>query len=316
MIRKSHLQKFGVVIFATLGFIVLINLDVRQWRVYCYCSTGTIAPLVKAPNISDHKSGGGEGLKMMVTISCVLVGIAVIFTGLLMLRRRRREQRLKRLRGERRAVSWHSLDFLPVKQMFSLFILQMPKVWLKCSWGKCVHNRVVVAKKDLYLHVMKVLLCLPVKTHVHQNQLTNSSKPSGCTSTSREPSCWSRRETPWRLSVGSTLVSSTWEFDCCTSDLVLSLSCSCPSDDRSTVLLTDNDFGDTQKQKSSTVTHTVHYQSLSQATGPLVDVSDARPGTSKSSTDAFLFFLSRYTNRVFLCLLFLQLWSPFNLLAF
>lgn len=61
----------------------------------------------------------------------------------------------------------------------------------------------------------------------------------------------------------------------------------CPTDDRSTVLLTDNDFGETQKQKSSTVTHTVHYQSLSQATGPLVDVSDARPGTSKSSTDAF-----------------------------
>ncbi|XP_035770965.1 Down syndrome cell adhesion molecule a [Neolamprologus brichardi] len=53
-------------------------------------------------------------------------------------------------------------------------------------------------------------------------------------------------------------------------------------DDRSTVLLTDNDFGETQKQKSSTVTHTVHYQSISQATGPLVDVSDARPGTSKS----------------------------------
>lgn len=53
------------------------------------------------------------------------------------------------------------------------------------------------------------------------------------------------------------------------------------------MLLTDNDFGETQKQKSSTVTHTVHYQSLSQATGPLVDVSDARPGTSKSSTDAF-----------------------------
>lgn len=53
-------------------------------------------------------------------------------------------------------------------------------------------------------------------------------------------------------------------------------------DDRSTVLLTDNDFGETTKQKSSTVTHTVHYQSLSQATGPLVDVSDARPGTSES----------------------------------
>uniref|UniRef100_A0A8C6NN85 Cell adhesion molecule DSCAM n=1 Tax=Nothobranchius furzeri TaxID=105023 RepID=A0A8C6NN85_NOTFU len=40
---------------------------------------------------------------------------------------------------------------------------------------------------------------------------------------------------------------------------------------------------ETQKQKSSTVTHTVHYQSLSQATGPLVDVSDARPGTNPTA---------------------------------
>ncbi|KAF7692719.1 Down syndrome cell adhesion molecule [Silurus meridionalis] len=54
-------------------------------------------------------------------------------------------------------------------------------------------------------------------------------------------------------------------------------------DDRSTVLLTDNDFGETSKQKSSTVTHTVHYQSLSQTTGPLVDVSDARPGTNPTA---------------------------------
>lgn len=123
-------------------------------KIYCYCPTGTIAPLVKAPNISDHKSGGGEGLKMMVTISCVFVGIAVIFTGLLMLRRRRREQRLKRLRGERRAATCPALVFLPVEQMFSLFILQMPKVWLRCSWGKRVHNQVIVAKKDLSLCVM------------------------------------------------------------------------------------------------------------------------------------------------------------------
>ncbi|NXG76188.1 DSCAM protein, partial [Baryphthengus martii] len=54
-------------------------------------------------------------------------------------------------------------------------------------------------------------------------------------------------------------------------------------DDRSTVLLTDADFGETSKQKSLTVTHTVHYQSVSQATGPLVDVSDARPGTNPTT---------------------------------
>lgn len=62
---------------------------------------------MKAPNVSEENSGGGEGLKMMVTISCVLVGIVVIFIGLLVLRRRRREQRLKRLRGEIREVIEH-----------------------------------------------------------------------------------------------------------------------------------------------------------------------------------------------------------------
>lgn len=59
---------------------------------------------MKAPNVSEDNSGSGEGLKMMVTISCVLVGIVVIFIGLLVLRRRRREQRLKRLRGEMMGV--------------------------------------------------------------------------------------------------------------------------------------------------------------------------------------------------------------------
>lgn len=61
---------------------------------------GTIAPLVKAPNVSQDNPGSSEGLKMMVTISCVLVGIVMVFVLLLVLRRRRREQRLKRLRGE------------------------------------------------------------------------------------------------------------------------------------------------------------------------------------------------------------------------
>lgn len=101
---------------------------------YDFCS-GTIAPLVKAPNVSEDNPGGGEGLKMMVTISCVLVGIVVIFIGLLVLRRRRREQRLKRLRGEMGEVvtdfSSDSHVFQQVK-MF-LFVFQMQKVWLRCS---------------------------------------------------------------------------------------------------------------------------------------------------------------------------------------
>ena len=56
---------------------------------------------MKAPNVSAGVASSGDGLKMMVTISCVLVGIVFIFVGLLVLRRRRREQRLKRLRGKK-----------------------------------------------------------------------------------------------------------------------------------------------------------------------------------------------------------------------
>lgn len=113
-----------------------------------------------------------------------------------------------------------------------------------------------------------------------------------------ERSSSSRSGTPWRQSVGSSSprstppsISNSWrcppapgETHCSPLGLRSALLhlAPLPADDRSTVLLTDNDFGETNKQKSSTVTHTVHYQSLSQATGPLVDVSDARPGTSES----------------------------------
>ncbi|KAF6729402.1 Down syndrome cell adhesion molecule [Oryzias melastigma] len=164
----------------------------------------TIAPLVKAPNVSKENPGGGEGLKMMVTISCVLVGMVVVFIGLLMLRRRRREQRLKRLRDAK-----------------SLAEMLMSK---NTRPAEPINKQ----QQTLRMHI-----------DIPRAQLLIEERD--------------------------------------TMETV---------DDRSTVLLTDNDFGETQKQKSSTVTHTVHYQSLSQATGPLVDVSDARPGTSKSNPTA------------------------------
>ncbi|XP_061596195.1 Down syndrome cell adhesion molecule a isoform X1 [Cololabis saira] len=163
----------------------------------------TIAPLVKAPNVSVVVKSG-EGLKMMVTISCVLVGIVVIFIGLLVLRRRRREQRLKRLRDAK-----------------SLAEMLMSK---NTRPAEPINKQ----QQTLRMHI-----------DIPRAQLLIEERD--------------------------------------TMETV---------DDRSTVLLTDNDFGETQKQKSSTVTHTVHYQSLSQATGPLVDVSDARPGTSKSNPTA------------------------------
>ncbi|XP_071194753.1 Down syndrome cell adhesion molecule a isoform X3 [Salvelinus alpinus] len=164
----------------------------------------TIAPLVKAPTVTVDSTSSNEGLKMVTIISCVLVGIVLVFVLLLVLRRRRREQRLKRLRDAK-----------------SLAEMLMSK-------NTRPADTINKQQQTLRMHI-----------DIPRAQLLIEERD--------------------------------------TMETV---------DDRSTVLLTDNDFGETQKQKSSTVTHTVHYQSLSQATGPLVDVSDARPGTSKSNPTA------------------------------
>uniref|UniRef100_A0A8B9RJX7 Down syndrome cell adhesion molecule a n=1 Tax=Astyanax mexicanus TaxID=7994 RepID=A0A8B9RJX7_ASTMX len=161
----------------------------------------TIPPLVKTAVKDPVKKSSNEGMKMMVTITCILVGIVLLFVLLMVLRRRRREQRLKRLRDAKSLAEMlmskntRPSDTLNKQQQTLRMHIDIPRAQL------------LIEERDTMETV----------------------------------------------------------------------------DDRSTVLLTENDFGETAKQKSATVTHTVHYQSLSQATGPLVDVSDVRPGTSKSS---------------------------------
>ncbi|KAI4892822.1 hypothetical protein NFI96_004612 [Prochilodus magdalenae] len=161
----------------------------------------TIPPLVKTAVKDPVKKSSNEGMKMMVTISCILVGMVLLFVLLMVLRRRRREQRLKRLRDAKSLAEMlmskntRPSDTLNKQQQTLRMHIDIPRAQL------------LIEERDTMETV----------------------------------------------------------------------------DDRSTVLLTENDFGETAKQKSATVTHTVHYQSLSQATGPLVDVSDVRPGTSKSS---------------------------------
>ncbi|XP_064157717.1 cell adhesion molecule DSCAM isoform X2 [Anguilla rostrata] len=161
----------------------------------------TIPPLLKTVDESKVSMGGNEGLKMMVTISCILLGIVLLFILLMLMRKRRREQRLKRLRDAK-----------------SLAEMLMSK-------NTRTPDTVNKQQQTLRMHI-----------DIPRAQLLIE-----------------ERDTMETI------------------------------DDRSTVLLTDADFGETSKQKSSTVTHTVHYQSLSQATGPLVDVSDARPGTNPTA---------------------------------
>ncbi|XP_026871258.2 Down syndrome cell adhesion molecule a isoform X2 [Electrophorus electricus] len=161
----------------------------------------TIPPLVQTAVKDPVKKSGHEGVKMMVTISCILVGVVLLFVLLMVLRRRRREQRLKRLRDAKSLAEMlmskntRPSDTLNKQQQTLRMHIDIPRAQL------------LIEERDTMETV----------------------------------------------------------------------------DDRSTVLLTENDFGETAKQKSATAAHTVHYQSLSQATGPLVDVSDVRPGTSKSS---------------------------------
>lgn len=71
--------------------------------------SGTIPPLIKSVVQSEEGLATNEGLKMLVTISCILVGVLLLFVMLLIVRRRRREQRLKRLRGKMRAVTLISI---------------------------------------------------------------------------------------------------------------------------------------------------------------------------------------------------------------
>lgn len=70
---------------------------------------------------------------MMVTISCVLVGMVVVFIGLLMLRRRRREQRLKRLRGEMGGLRFLTGFLFAFADKHTSVFVQMLKAWLRCS---------------------------------------------------------------------------------------------------------------------------------------------------------------------------------------
>uniref|UniRef100_A0A8C4S2V6 Cell adhesion molecule DSCAM n=1 Tax=Erpetoichthys calabaricus TaxID=27687 RepID=A0A8C4S2V6_ERPCA len=166
----------------------------------------TIPPLIKSDVQGTEGMASNEGLKMMVTISCILVGVVLLFVLLLIVRRRRREQRLKRLRGETK------------------------------------RNRNVI------------FFC-----NLHKNTRTSDTL--------------NKQQQTLRMHIDIPRAQLLIEER----DTMETI------DDRSTVLLTDADFGETSKQKSSTVTHTVHYQSLSQATGPLVDVSDARPGTNPTA---------------------------------
>uniref|UniRef100_A0A8C2EKA4 Cell adhesion molecule DSCAM n=1 Tax=Cyprinus carpio TaxID=7962 RepID=A0A8C2EKA4_CYPCA len=174
-----------------------------------YNSAGLAEKRVKFATL-NYDGSNNEGMKMMVTISCILVGMVLLFVLLMVLRRRRREQRLKRLRD--------------------LFVFSSSK-------NTRPSDTMNKQQQTLRMHI-----------DIPRAQLLIEERD--------------------------------------TMETV---------DDRSTVLLTDNDFGETTKQKSATVTHSVHYQSLSQATGPLVDVSDVRPGTSKSSLSTRNRYASQWT---------------------
>ncbi|XP_029434880.1 Down syndrome cell adhesion molecule isoform X2 [Rhinatrema bivittatum] len=160
----------------------------------------TIPPLIKSVVQNEKGLATNEGLKMLVTISCILVGVLLLFVLLLIVRRRRREQRLKRLRD--------------AKSLAEMLMSKNTRTSDTLNKQQTLRMHIDIPRAQLLIE---------------------------------------ERDTMETI------------------------------DDRSTVLLTDADFGESSKQKSLTVTHSVHYQSVSQATGPLVDVSDARPGTNPTT---------------------------------
>ncbi|KAM4699564.1 cell adhesion molecule DSCAM isoform 1-T1 [Discoglossus pictus] len=160
----------------------------------------TIPPLLKSVVTSEEGLATNKGIKMLVTISCILIGVLLLFALLLIVRRRRREQRLKRLRD--------------AKSLAEMLMSKNTRTSDTLNKQQTLRMHIDIPRAQLLIE---------------------------------------ERDTMETI------------------------------DDRSTVLLTDADFGESSKQKSLTVTHTVHYQSVSQATGPLVDVSDARPGTNPTT---------------------------------
>ncbi|XP_075710738.1 cell adhesion molecule DSCAM isoform X1 [Rhinoderma darwinii] len=160
----------------------------------------TIPPLLKSIETSEEGLSTNKGIKMLVTISCILIGVLLLFALLLIVRRRRREQRLKRLRD--------------AKSLAEMLMSKNTRTSDTLNKQQTLRMHIDIPRAQLLIE---------------------------------------ERDTMETI------------------------------DDRSTVLLTDADFGESSKQKSLTVTHTVHYQSVSQATGPLVDVSDARPGTNPTT---------------------------------
>ncbi|XP_075449826.1 cell adhesion molecule DSCAM isoform X2 [Ascaphus truei] len=160
----------------------------------------TIPPLVKSVVTSEEGMATNKGIKMLVTVSCILIGVLLLFALLLIVRRRRREQRLKRLRD--------------AKSLAEMLMSKNTRTSDTLNKQQTLRMHIDIPRAQLLIE---------------------------------------ERDTMETI------------------------------DDRSTVLLTDADFGESSKQKSLTVTHTVHYQSVSQATGPLVDVSDARPGTNPTT---------------------------------
>ena len=90
--------------------------------------SGTIPPLIKSVVQSEEGLTTNEGLKMLVTISCILVGVLLLFVLLLVVRRRRREQRLKRLRGESRPDR-----HLPTVPAVTQLLLPVPGPPATCS---------------------------------------------------------------------------------------------------------------------------------------------------------------------------------------
>uniref|UniRef100_A0A4W3HDX5 DS cell adhesion molecule like 1 n=1 Tax=Callorhinchus milii TaxID=7868 RepID=A0A4W3HDX5_CALMI len=154
--------------------------------------------------------GEGDDVKKLFTIACPVILATVAVVLLFIVRKKRKERRLKRLRGRKNGNQW-----------------DLTRVCVSEVVGECV----------------RVYVCIPHPPHAHTH--THTHMPSWVSSPSTSISSWSLGE------------------------------------DKATIPPADAEFSQSVNPQSFCTGVSLHHPALIQNTGPLIDMSDIRPGTSE-----------------------------------
>ncbi|NXP92808.1 DSCAM protein, partial [Passerina amoena] len=161
----------------------------------------TIPPLIKSVVQSEEGLGTNEGLKMLVTISCILVGVLLLFVMLLIVRRRRREQRLKRLRDAKSLAEMlmskntRTSDTLNKQQQTLRMHIDIPRAQLLIEERDTMET---IGKPELFFPwlisghsvILTGLVSFPPLSAIPADPTTRRSAKTGPTARNRYASQW------------------------------------------------------------------------------------------------------------------------------